>query len=597
MEKHNKNWNLNLLFSNQTEELDERDAAISNTEKFAQKWKGREDYLNNEFVLKEALDDYEEWHQSTGPYCRGVYYHHCRYSLNQNDSEVRAEFNKALDLERELSNEVEFFCLSLGRINSENQKKFLSLDILADYRYLLERIFLQSKHFLSEQEERIMTLKEATAYDNWVMMNQGLLSKEERNILGEDGIARNRSFEEIMTLISSKNKDVRDSAALALNDILDKLSDVSEIEINSILQNKKINDSLRGFMRPDEGRHLGDGIESSVVDALVSSVQKRFDISERFYKLKANVLGVDKLSYHERNVEVGEFDKDYRYGEAFSLVKETLSQLDPEFGQILDEFNNNGQIDVFPRKGKHGGAFCNHSLISHPTYILLNYTDKLNDVLTLAHEVGHGINNELMKKNQKALNFGSSLAIAEVASTFMEDFILDRILEDADDELKFSILMHKLGGDISTIHRQVACYSFEQELHQVFREKGYLSKEEIGKIFSSHMSSYMGQYVEQSPGSHNWWIYWSHIRTYFYVYSYASGLLIAKALQKMVKENPSNINKVRSILSAGLSKSPKDIFIGVGIDIQDESFWESGLSEIDNSLEEVKRLAQKLGKV
>jgi len=107
----------------------------------------------------------------------------------------------------------------------------------------------------------------------------------------------------------------------------------------------------------------------------------------------------------------------------------------------------------------------------------------------------------------------------------------------------------------------------------------------------------MGQYVEQSPGSHNWWIYWSHIRTYFYVYSYASGLLIAKALQKMVKENPSNINKVRGILSAGLSKSPKDIFIGVGIDIQDESFWESGLSEIDNSLEEVKRLAQKLGKV
>jgi oligoendopeptidase F len=257
----------------------------------------------------------------------------------------------------------------------------------------------------------------------------------------------------------------------------------------------------------------------------------------------------------------------------------------------------NSQFDVYPRKGKVSGAFCAHHLISQPTYILLNHTEKLRDVLTLAHELGHGINNELIREKQNALNFGTPTSTAEVASTFMEDFVLQEILKQADDELRLSIMVMKLNDDVSTIFRQIACYKFEQELHQEFRQKGYLSKEEIGRLFQKHMSSYMGIFVQQSAGSENWWVHWSHIRSFFYVYSYASGLLISKSLQNSVKDKPKFIEKVKEFLSAGLSDSPKNIFKKLGVDITDKSFWNKGLDEVENLLDDTAKLARKMRRI
>jgi oligoendopeptidase F len=218
-------------------------------------------------------------------------------------------------------------------------------------------------------------------------------------------------------------------------------------------------------------------------------------------------------------------------------------------------------------------------------------------VLTLAHELGHGINNEMMRGRQQALNFGTPISTAEVASTFMEDFVLKEILRRADDELRLSIMMMKLNDDISTIFRQVACYCFEQELHQTFRERGYLSKEEIGRLFQKHMAAYMGDAVEQSAGSENWWVYWSHIRSFFYVYSYAGGLLISKSLQNSVHKHPTFIEKVKEFLSAGLSESPKNIFLKLGIDITNRGFWNKGLDEVETLLQETQELAVMMKKI
>src|SRR3990172_2011652 len=269
----------------------------------------------------------------------------------------------------------------------------------------------------------------------------------------------------------------------------------------------------------------------------------------------------------------------YPYGKSIRIIYQVFNRLDGKFTDVFTEFIKNSQFDVYPRKGKGSGAFCVHHLISQPTFILLNHTDKLRDVLTLAHELGHGINNELIREKQNALNFGTPTSTAEVASTFMEDFVLQEVLRGSDDEGKLSIMVPKLNDEVSTIFRQVACYTLEQELHHEFREKGYLSKKEIGKIFQKHMSAYMGDAVEQSRGSENWWVYWSHIRYFFYVYSYASGLLISKSLQNAVKENPAFITKVKDFLSAGLSDSPKNIFGNLGIDIADKTFWDKGLDE------------------
>jgi len=280
-----------------------------------------------------------------------------------------------------------------------------------------------------------------------------------------------------------------------------------------------------------------------------------------------------------------------------NLIYTVMNTLDPKFGEIFAGFIKNGQIEAYPRKGKDSGAFCMHHLMTQPTYILLNHTGKLHDVLTIAHELGHGINNELIREKQHALDFGTPTSTAEVASTFMEDFVLEKIIQGGDDEMRLAIMMQKLNDDVSSIFRQAACYRFEQELHKQFRTSGYLSKEEIGELFQKHMASYMGKAVEQSEGSENWWVYWNHIRYFFYVYSYASGLLISKSLQNSVKRDPVFTEKVKEFLSAGLSDSPKNIFAKLGIDITDKQFWNKGLDEVEKLLNETEILAKKLGKI
>jgi oligoendopeptidase F len=303
------------------------------------------------------------------------------------------------------------------------------------------------------------------------------------------------------------------------------------------------------------------------------------------------------LKYHERNIPYQTVTKKYTYEQATSLLQATLGNLDPEFLKILNIFIDKGRIDVYPRKGKRGGAFCAYHLLAHPVYILLNYADTLEDVLTIAHEMGHAINDELIKLKQNALHFGTPLSTAEVASTFMEDFVLEEVLKNADEEERLSIMMMKLNSDVSSIFRQIACFKFEQDLHRTFRESGYLSKEDIGVIFQKHMKAYMGPGVEQSPGSENWWVYWHHIRYFFYVYSYASGLLISKSLQRSVKKDKKYVGKVKAFLSTGLAESPVEIFDKLGIDITKKSFWENGIKEIRDLLAEATELATKLGKI
>ncbi len=592
-------WDLTPLFKNDNDpEIEKKRKLIEKLSyDFINKWKQRKDYLKNPRILKEALDDYEKWKRKCGSEGDEGYYFWLRTTQDQNNPELKAKFNTIEHISKKIENDIQFFHLRIARIPGTKQKIFLGYKGLKNYRHYLERLFKESKYLLGENEEKIINLKSSTSHSNWVRMTSSFLSKEERVVLSETGKKENKNFSELISLMNSKNKNVRDSAARAFNEILSKHADVAEAEINSVLANKMIDDELRKMPRPDTARHVSDDIETEVVDTIIENVCNRFDISSKYYSLKAKLLKVKKLKYHERNVEFGNITKKYNYSDSVQIIQNVLENLDTRFYNIFMKFINNRQIDVYPKKGKVSGAFCAHNLISQPTYILLNHTGKLNDVLTFAHEVGHGINNELIKEKQNALNFGTPLSTAEVASTFMEDFVLAEILKNADDELRLEIMMMKLNDDISTIFRQSACYRFEQELHATFRQKGYLSKEEIGLMFQKHMSAYMGEAVEQSPGSENWWIYWSHIRSFFYVYSYASGLLISKSLQNSYRQNNKFIEKIISFLSAGLSDSPKNIFKKLGIDITDSKFWKAGIKEVELLLNDTTELAIKLGKI
>ena len=592
-------WDLSPLFASDDDPKIEEKKQILQKENYAfiNKWKDRDDYLKDPAVLKEASDGYELLLRNFGVEGGIGYYFGLRLSEDENNPNLKAKYNQINDFSVKILNDIQFFALRIAKIPEAEQAKFLNHEGLKAYKHWLERLFIEAKYLLSEPEEKILNLKAMPAHSNWVHMTSSFLSKEEREVLAEDGNKGAQNFSSIMSLINSTDKSVRDASAEALNDIFKKYVEVAEVELNSVLQNKKIDDELRKMPRPDLGRHIADDIESPVVDALIQAVSGKFDIAKRFYKLKAKLFRVSKLAYHERNVPYGKIDAKYSYPDTCSLILDTLLGVDQKFADIFKRFVENAQIDVFPKKGKRSGAYCADNLLINPTYIFLNHTEKLQDVLTLAHEFGHGANNELIKEKQNALNHETPLSTAEVASTFMEDFVLEKILENADDELRLAIMMMKLNDDVSTIFRQVAAYRFEQELHAMFREKGYLSKEEIGAIFQKHMASYMGEYVEQSAGSENWWVYWSHIRAFFYVYSYASGLLISKSLQNAVKQDKAFTLKVKEFLSAGSSDSPKNIFMNLGIDISQADFWGKGLTEVETLLNETEALAKKLGKL
>lgn len=593
---YKKEWDYQLLLGKNFNADTEKKLLEKTIASFESKWKTRKDYVTDEKALKTALDDYEKLTRIC--YGGGVHGYHLwlQSSKDQSSTKIKAQWNKFNEFERELALRVAFFRLTLAKTESAMQKKFLASPLLKEYHHFLERVFLESKHNLSEPEEKILALKSKPSHSNWTDMTSTFLSKEEREVLLPDGTRAVKNFSEINGLINHENKKVRDGAAAVFNEILDKHKESAEFEMNSIFENHRIDTKLGRYSRPDEPRHLADDIDSKSVDTLVKTVSSRFDLPQRYYRLKAALFKKPKLQYHERTVPYGSTKKEFSFDEAYSMVNSVFKSLDPSFSSIFQSFCKNGQVDVFPKKGKRGGAFCIWWGVSHPVHVLLNHTSTLNNVCTLAHEFGHAINGELSKK-QNALSYDIPTSFAEVASTFMEDFVLEELRKEADEHLRFNLLVTKLDDDVSSIFRQIACYMLEQELHKEAAEKGYLSHEEIGKIFLKNMAAYMGSAVEQSPGSQNWWIYWSHLRSFFYTYSYAYGLLISKRLQAEVRKDKQFVRQVKELFSAGNSQSPKDLFASVGFDTTKSEFWNKGLDEFEHALNEAEKLAKKLGKI
>ena len=595
---HHK-WNLTPLLKNDHDPAVKREERRIEraTKKFAARWRPRTKELVKPAVLREALDDYERWSRTSADGGRASFYFSLRSEQEENNTALKAQHAQVIDFANRMENLIRFFPLTLARIPIAAQSKLLGAPELSRYRHYLERAFAESPHLLTEEGEQILALKSKPAYYDWVRMTSGFISKEMRATLGEDGRRKERPFAEIIALIDNPQKKIRDEAARVLNALLLAHRDAAEAELNAILANKKTDDELRRFSRPDAARHLADDIDSQVVDSLVQAVSQNFHLSAKFYRLKAKLLKLPKLEYHERNVPIGKVDASVSFTAGVKITDRVLTRLDPEFGEIFRQTLAEGRVDALPRRGKHNGAFCADHLITEPIYVLLNHTGKMRDVSTIAHEMGHAINATLIHRSQNALQAGVALSTAEVASTFMEDFILEDLLQKVDEEKRLALLMLRLNDEISTIFRQIACYRFETELHQKFRAKGYLSHKEIGKIFQKHMQSYMGPAVRQSAGAENWWIYWSHIRNFFYVYSYANGLLISKYLQRRVRENPAFITEVKKFLSAGLSASPREIFRRLGADIAEPKFWLTGLAEVESNLKEATRLARKLKKI
>jgi oligoendopeptidase F len=345
---------------------------------------------------------------------------------------------------------------------------------------------------------------------------------------------------------------------------------------------------LRGFKHSYSATILGYQNDEESIINFVNTVTKHFDISHRFYRLKAKLLKLKKLEYADRAANVGKVSIKPTFPESLGLLRNAFEKADPKFREILDDYIQNGQIDVYPKKGKRGGAYCSGD-INMPTFVLLNHIDSLDAYKTFAHEMGHAIHTEL-SKSQPVLYQNYTISVAEVASTFFENIAFEEIFPRLSKKEQTIALHDRLNDAISTIFRQVAVFNFELEMHTLIREKGAISKEEFALLHNKHMKSYLGPLFNLKELDGYFFVSWPHLRYFFYVYSYAYGELISSALYKKYKEDKNYIHQIEKFLSAGGSKSPEEIFKAIGIDTSKPGFFEQGLKNVEDDIRKLEKL-------
>jgi len=581
-------WNLGLLYK------DHNDPAISADVKmiekayssFEKKYKNKTDYLKNETKLAKALSDFELLFEKL-PLTKPLSYFHYLQDINSNDSLARSKANQLMERFAKNDHKIVFFELALAKIQPNLQKKFLKSKKLSHWNYFLSILFKRAKYDLSEPEEKVLGLKSIPAYQHWVIGTERLLGQATVEFQGKI-LPLPEAMGKIADLPLSPRRELHNLVVKKL----ETFSDIAESEINAIITDKKINDNLRGFEKPYDATILSYQNQRESVMALVESVTKKFSLSNRFYKLKSKILKLPNLEYSDRAVGIGKNVKEIKFTEAVEILKSTFGFLDAKFLSILNNFLTHGQVDVYPKIGKTGGAYCSGNM-NAPTFVLLNYTNTFDQVMTFAHEMGHAIHTEL-SKSEPAIYREYTTSTAEVASTLFESFVFDAMFETLSKEEKVIALHKKINDDVNTIFRQIACFNFENELHTTIREKGGMTKNEIRTLMNKHMSAYLGPTVKMREIDGNFFVSWSHIRRFFYVYSYAFGQLISKSLYEKYKEDKKYLAKIIQFLSAGGSDSPENIFKSIGIDVTKPDFWQKGLGSIEKDIDKLEKLTKNL---
>ncbi len=579
-------WDLKLLYSSPTDSQIEKDLQYAEkvAVSFEKKYKVKNPaYLKKMNALHVALTEYEKT-MSVG-LAKPLYYFEYIQCLDSKNNVARAEISKLTSRITATANKLIFFEVSLSQmlkeISKKDQKVFLENPKLAHFRYFLECILKASKHILSEKEEKILSLKSLTSRSLWIDGTQKILNKQTVEYegklipLSEAGLKIHELPTQATRLELHKKQ----------GEVFKNLADVAESEINAVVTDKKINDSLRGYEKPYDATIVSYGNDRKSVLNLVKTVTDNFHVAHQFYAVKAKLLDVKKLYYSDRAAKVvaqGGQQRKISFTESYSHLYELFNRLDPEFAEILRQYVERGQIDVYPKVGKQSGAFCSSSE-NLPTFVLLNHTDTFDSLRTFAHEMGHAIHSEYCR-TQSPLYKDVSMSTAEVASTLFEAFVFEDYFTTLSDEEKIIALHDKIHDDIQTIFRQIACFNFENELHEKIREKGALTAVEIATLMNTHMKAYLGPLFEMHESDGYFFVTWSHIRNFFYVYSYGFGQLVSKALHKKYVEDPSFMKQIKQFLSLGGSMSPENIFKSIGVDVLSPDFFQKGIESIKEDI-------------
>jgi oligoendopeptidase F len=367
---------------------------------------------------------------------------------------------------------------------------------------------------------------------------------------------------------------------------------------NTILSDKHTNDKLRGYDSWISSRNLANEIDQTTVDSLITSVTGKYDLVQRYYKLKRNLLGVDKLYDYDRYAPLNSTRKQISWDEAKENVLEAYGNFHPDMKQIAGEFFSKRWIDAAIKPGKRGGAYSASTVTSVHPYVFMNFDGQLRDVQTLAHELGHGVHQYLSRK-QGELQSSTPLTTAETASVFGEMLVFNRLMESLEDpEERLALLTSKIDDTIATVFRQISMNRFEDKIHTARRTDGEQTTEQFSQLWYDTQHALYGDSVELTDEYKLWWCYIPHfLHTPGYVYAYAFGELLVLALYDAYRNGQEGFaDNYIELLEAGGSDWPHNIVSKMGIDIRDESFWNRGLTLFEDMITRAEELAKEIQK-
>lgn len=558
--------------------------AAEAAEKFSEKYRGRIAYLSAS-DLAEAMHALAQISDGVG---RVGSYVGLKFSVDTTNPEFGAQMANADEKSTEISNTLLFVELEWAAADDAHVEEVLTQPELDFCRHHLSAARRYRPHLLSEPEEKILADKAVTGSSAWGRLFSELTSTIEVDISGET-----ISLEEGLSRLQSPERPVRKEAALAVTCALEPGLRTRAFIFNTLLADKGSDDRLRHFDNWLASRNLDNEASDESVAALVEAVVSRYDIPQRWYTLKAKLLGLDRISDYDRMALVSDTEETFSWSAAREIVSDAYKSFSPELSDVVERFFNEKWIDAPQRPGKRSGAFCAYTVPDHHPYLLLNWTGRRRDVLTLAHELGHGLHAYLARE-QGVFHQNTPLTLAETASVFGETVTFGRLLsETTEPNQRLALLAESLEGQIATVFRQVAMNQFEDSAHTWRREQGEVSVEQFGDLWISSQSDMLGDSVELTEGYRSWWSYIPHfIGTPGYVYAYAYGQLLALSVYRLYEERGTSfVDSYLELLRQGGSKSPQELGRIVGVDLSDPTFWDGGLSIIEEQLNAAEQAA------
>lgn len=484
-----------------------------------------------------------------------------------------------------ISSHLIFFTLELNRLDEAVLEQKLADPALSRYRPWLRDLRVFRPHQLSDELERLLHEKEVTGRSAWSRLFDETMAAMRIPLDGES-----LTVSAALNKLSDADRRVREAAGKAVGEAFGANLRLFALITNTLAKDKEIIDAWRHYPRPASARNRANMVEDEVVDALVSAVQADYPrLSHRYYAMKAKWLGLDKLQHWDRNSPLPE-DDDRKIGwdEARERVLTAYGAFSPELASIGQRFFDAPWIDATLKPGKAGGAFAHPTVPAAHPYLLLNYHGRTRDVMTLAHELGHGVH-QILAGGQGYLMSGTPLTLAETASVFGEMLTFRALLDSADAKRRRIMLTAKVEDMLNTVVRQVAFFTFESRLHDE-RRKGELIADRIGEIWRGVQTESLGPAFEFTPEYDVFWAYVPHfIHTPFYVYAYAFGDCLVNALYAVFQSgHPGFQAKYLDMLRAGGTKRHRELLAPFGLDASDPAFWKRGLDVISCFIDELE---------